>query len=118
MTNLLFAYSECATCNNAKKWLESNHISFDERDIKENPPTKEELRAFAKKAGLSPTRFFNTSGVVYREMNLKEKVKVMTEEEIFDCLASDGMLVKRPLFVTDRDILFGFHEEEWKMVLK
>ena len=114
MSYLFFGYSNCSTCKNAKKWLEQHQVSFDERDIKEKPPTKDELISFKKKTEKPLTSFINTSGVVYREMNLKEKIKVMTEQEIYDCLASNGMLVKRPLLIGDNFVLFGFKEDEWK----
>ena len=117
MNYLFFGYSNCSTCKNAKKWLEKHQVTFDERDIKENPPTKDELRSFSLKTEKPLVSFFNTSGVAYREMNLKEKVKVMTEEEIFECLASNGMLVKRPLLIGNDFVLFGFKEEEWKKQL-
>lgn len=114
MSHLFISYPNCSTCNNAKKWLERNHIEFTERNIKEEPPTKDELLDWAKKTDLPLERFFNTSGIVYRERNLKEKIKVMTQEEIYEELASDGMLVKRPLLVGENKVLIGFKEEEWK----
>ena len=117
MAYLFFGYSKCSTCQKAEKWLESKGVSFERRDIKLNPPTKEELRSWMEKTELPLLRFFNTSGILYREMNLKEKVKIMTTEELLDCLASDGMLVKRPVLVSDRHVLFGFKEEEWKKEL-
>lgn len=115
--NLLFGYSNCSTCKEARKFLERNSIDFELRDIKEEPPTKEELKAYKMKTDRPLTSFFNTSGVLYREMNLKEKIKIMTEEEIYDCLASDGMLIKRPLLITDYHTLIGFKEDEWKKAL-
>lgn len=116
MSYLFLAYPNCSTCKNARNWLEKNHIAFEERNIKEQPPTKEELKAWSAKTTLPLERFFNTSGVVYREKNLKEKIKVMTQEEKFDELSSDGMLVKRPLLIGADNVLIGFKEEEWKKV--
>lgn len=117
MGYLLLSYPSCSTCKNAEKWLEKNKIEFEPRNIKEQPPTKEELAAWAERGEIPLTKFFNTSGVVYREMNIKERVKVMTQGEILDTLAMDGMLVKRPILVGDNKVLVGFKEEEWKKAL-
>lgn len=117
MAYLLYSYPKCSTCQNAIKWLESYNIAYEVKDIKENPPTKEEIKSWKEKTDLPLEKFFNTSGLVYREMNLKEIIKVMTQEEIYDCLASDGMLVKRPVLVMDHRVLFGFKEDEWKKEL-
>ncbi len=117
MAYLFYGYSKCSTCQKAKKWLSDRNIAFDSKDIKEEPPTKEELKSWKDKSNLSLLKFFNTSGVLYREMNLKEKVKIMTEEELLECLASDGMLVKRPILVMEDGVLLGFKEEEWKKQL-
>ncbi len=117
MANVFYGYSKCSTCQKAKKWITNNNIIFESKDIKEEPPTKEEIRSWKDKSNLSLLKFFNTSGVLYREMNLKEKVKIMTEEELLECLASDGMLIKRPVLVMEDGVLFGFKEEEWKKEL-
>lgn len=110
-------YAKCSTCQKAKKWLESNEISFEERGIKEENPTKEELKEWHQKSGLPLKRFFNTSGLLYKSMNLKDKLKEMSEEEQYELLATDGMLVKRPLLIGDSFICVGFKEEEWKNAL-
>lgn len=114
MSYLFYGYSKCSTCQKAKTWLNNNNIPFNAKDIKENPPTKEELKSWKEKSNLPLTKFFNTSGILYREMNLKEKVKIMTEEELLECLASDGMLIKRPVLVMEDGVLLGFKEDEWK----
>ena len=119
MKNLLFVhYPKCGTCRKAAKWLDENQIAVESRDIKTENPNKEELSAWIKKSGLPANRFFNTSGIIYRENNLKEKVKTATEGELIDILASDGMVVKRPILVGDDFVLVGFKEEEWKSRLK
>ncbi len=107
-------YPKCSTCSKARKWLEKNQIAFESRDITANNPTKEELILWHEKSGLPLTKFFNTSGLLYREQNLKEKIKVMTVEEMVESLSTNGMLVKRPILVGDDFVLVGFKEEEWK----
>ncbi len=107
-------YPKCTTCQKAKKWLEANQIPYQDRDIKEQNPTAEELRQWREKSGLPLKRFFNTSGMRYRELGLKDKLAQMGEEEQYRLLASDGMLVKRPLLVTDDGVLVGFREKEWE----
>ncbi len=114
---LYLEYPKCSTCKKAKKWLESNNISFEQRDITKQNPNKEELEAWHKKSGLPLKRFFNTSGNVYKELGLKDKLKDMTEQEQYEILATNGMLVKRPVVVTDDTVLLGFKEEEWKKLL-
>lgn len=111
-------YNKCSTCQKAKKWLEANGISVQERPIKEENPTAEELKEWHKMSGLPLKKFFNTSGLLYKSMNLKDKLKDMSEEEQYELLASDGMLVKRPLVVGDDFILIGFKEEQWNEKLK
>lgn len=111
-------YTKCGTCRKAKKWLEENNIPFEERPIKENNPTENELREWIKKSGYSLKRFFNTSGTLYKEMNLKDKLKEMSEEEQIKLLSTDGMLVKRPLLIGGETVLVGFKEEEWNNSLK
>lgn len=107
-------YPKCTTCQKAKKWLEEKGIDFQDRNIKTENPTKEELAAWLKKSGLPLKRFFNTSGMLYKEMGLKDKLPGMSEEEQLTLLAQDGMLVKRPLLVGDDFVLTGFKEAEWK----
>ena len=114
---LYLEYPKCSTCKKAKKWLESNNISFEQRDITKQNPNKEELEAWHKKSGLPLKRFFNTSGNVYKELGLKDKLKDMTEQEQYEILATNGMLVKRPVVVTDDTVLLCFKEEEWKKLL-
>lgn len=114
---LLVYYPKCSTCQKAKKWLEAKEAEFEERDIKKNNPTKEELKAWHDKSGLPLKKFFNTSGMIYREMQLKDKLADMTEEEQYELLAADGMLVKRPILVTDTAVVTGFREKEWEKLL-
>ena len=115
---LLICYPKCTTCQKAKKWLESNGIAFEERHIAEQNPTAEELRQWQEKSGLPLRRFFNTSGMLYRSMELKDKLPGMSEDEQFALLATDGMLVKRPLLITDNAVLPGFKEADWAKALK
>lgn len=115
---LFIEYPKCSTCKKALKWLEDNGIEFEERDIKENNPTYEELKLWYEKSGLELKRFFNTSGLLYKSMQLKDKLPTMSEEEQLKLLATDGMLVKRPLVVTDGVVLTGFREKEWEEKLK
>lgn len=117
MKALFLEYPKCTTCKRAKKWLEENNIEFDDRHIVEDNPSKEELREFYKKSGLTLNRLFNTSGIMYRELKLKDKVKTAPEEELLDILSTNGMLVKRPLLVLDDKVLVGFKEEQWKEAL-
>lgn len=117
--NLLFLqYPSCSTCKKAKKWLDENNITYTDRPIKEQNPSQEELRAWHKKSGLPLKRFFNTSGMIYREQGLKDKLPTMSEEEQFSLLSTDGMLVKRPLLIGDDFVLTGFKEADWKEALK
>lgn len=111
---LLVHYKKCSTCQKAKRWLEEHGFEFTERDIKEQNPTKEELKEWHVKSGMPLKKFFNTSGMLYREMQLKDRLPDMTEEEQYELLASDGMLVKRPVLVTDTTVLTGFREKEWE----
>ena len=115
---LFVCYPKCSTCQKARKWLESRGAAFEERHIAENNPTKEELRLWAQKSGLPLNRFFNTSGLLYRSMNLKDRLPAMSDEEKLDLLASDGMLVKRPVLVTEDAVLVGFREAEWEKTVK
>ncbi|MBR1930062.1 MAG: arsenate reductase family protein [Lachnospiraceae bacterium] len=116
--NLLIGYDKCSTCKKAEKWLSDNQISFTKRPIKEEHPSAEELRAWQKASGIPLKKFFNTSGMLYREMNLKDKIGDMNDDEIYALLATDGMLVKRPILVGEDFILLGFKEPEWQNALK
>lgn len=111
---LFLCYSKCGTCMKAKKWLEGKNISFEVRDIKEDRPSEREIKEWWEKSGLPLKRFFNTSGNVYKEMKLKDKIASMSEEEQISILASDGMLVKRPIIVKGDHVLVGFKEKEWE----
>lgn len=115
---LFLCYPKCSTCQKARKWLEEQGISFDERDIKQNNPTEEELRTWYKRSGLPLKRFFNTSGMQYKALGLKDKLPDMSEEEQLALLATDGMLVKRPLLVDEDFVLTGFKQAEWEQTLK
>ncbi|MBS6479930.1 MAG: arsenate reductase family protein [Dialister sp.] len=106
-------YPKCSTCQRAKKWLDSHKIEYDDRHIIENNPTKEELKLWISKSNKPIKKFFNTSGMLYREMKLKDKLLQMTEDEQLDLLSSNGMLVKRPLVVGENFVLTGFKEKEW-----
>ncbi|SDA60790.1 arsenate reductase family protein [Methanobrevibacter millerae] len=111
---LFVYYPKCSTCRKAKKWLEEKNIDFEGRDIIEDNPTYEELKEWYEKSGLSLNRFFNTSGMKYRELNLKDKRPEMSEDEQLKLLATDGMLVKRPVIVKDDLVLTGFKVKEWE----
>lgn len=111
-------YSRCSTCQKAKKWLDENGISYQERPIKEQNPTVEELKLWHQQSGLSLKKFFNTSGMLYKEMQLKDKLPNLSEEEQYALLATDGMLVKRPILVGDDFVLTGFKEKEWSEKLQ
>lgn len=110
---LFIHYPKCSTCQKAKKWLDDNNIEYTERNIKEENPTAGELKAWFDKSGLPLKRFFNTSGLIYKSMNLKDKLPDMSEEEQLVLLSTDGMLVKRPVLVGDNVVLTGFREKEW-----
>lgn len=114
MSVLFIEYPKCTTCKRAKKFLQENNIEFIDRHIVEENPTKEELKEWLNKSGLKINKFFNSSGVLYREMKLKDKVKTLGEDELLNILSSNGMLVKRPLIINDDIVLVGFKEEEWK----
>ena len=106
-------YPKCTTCQKAKKWLDDNKIEYELRDIKEDNPTLEELTAWYKQSGLTLKKFFNTSGLLYKSMELKDKLPTMTDEEQLKLLATDGMLVKRPIVIEKDFVLVGFKESEW-----
>ena len=114
---LFLCYPKCSTCQKAKAWLEERSISYDLRDIKQNNPTAEELTAWYQKSGLPLKKFFNTSGLQYKALGLKEKLPAMSEAEQLALLATDGMLVKRPLLVGDDFVLTGFRPVEWETKL-
>ncbi len=116
MKNLFIGYPKCSTCQKAKKFLEENNVHFEERHIVEETPTKEELKQWIQQSGLEIKKFFNTSGLKYKELNLKEKLPMMSMEEKIELLASNGMLIKRPLFITDKKVLIGFKEKEWREI--
>ena len=107
-------YAKCTTCQKAKKWLDANGIEYTERSIKEQNPTVEELKAWHQRSGLPLKKFFNTSGLLYKDMKLKDRLPGMSEEEQYELLATDGMLVKRPLLVGEDFVLVGFKETEWE----
>ena len=111
-------YPKCTTCQKARKWLDENNIEYEFRDIKLENPSLEELTAWYKLSGLPLRKFFNTSGLLYKSMELKTKLPNMTDEEMLSLLATDGMLVKRPLAVGDNFVLVGFKEAEWVEKLK
>ena len=106
-------YPKCTTCQKAKKWLDDHGIEYSLRDIKTDNPTAEELTMWYTKSGLTLKKFFNTSGLLYKSMELKDKLPGMSEEEMIQLLASDGMLVKRPLLIGDDFVLIGFKEADW-----
>ena len=111
---LFVEYPKCTTCKKAKKWLDEQGIEYIDRHIKEENPTVEELKKWHKISGLPLKRFFNTSGMLYRELGLKDRIPDMSEEEQYELLASDGMLVKRPLLVGENFVLTGFKEVQWE----
>ena len=111
-------YPKCTTCQKARKWLDENQIEYEFRDIKLDNPTLDELTEWQKKSGLPLKKFFNTSGLLYKSLDLKNKLPNMTEDEMLALLATDGMLVKRPLLVGEDFVLVGFNENEWEMNLK
>ena len=114
---LFMEYPPCSTCQKAKKWLNEKGVAYQARHIKEENPSYEELKEWYGRSGLPLKRFFNTSGLAYKSLNLKDKLPTMTEEEQLQLLASDGMLVKRPLVVTESFVLTGFKEAEWEAKL-
>lgn len=114
MKRICMIYPKCTTCKNGKKWLEENGIDIEFRDIVKENPTKDELKEIYEKSGLPIKRFFNTSGILYREMNLKEKVAKGDVDELLEILSTNGMLVKRPLVVGKDIVLVGFKEKEWE----
>lgn len=118
MAVLFIEYPKCSTCQKAKKWLLEHKIEFTDRHIVEHNPSAEELKIWHQKSGLPLKRFFNTSGLIYKEKELKDKLPAMSEEEQYKLLAENGMLVKRPLIISDDLILTGFKEKDWEQLLK
>ena len=110
-------YPKCTTCQKARKWLDDNKIEYEFRDIKLDNPTLDELKEWYKKSGLPLKKFFNTSGLLYKSLDLKNKLPTMTDDEMLNLLASDGMLVKRPLVIDEECMLVGFKENEWNQLL-
>ena len=117
MKNIFIEYPKCSTCKNAKKWLEENNIEFVDRIILEEIPTVKELKEWIKISGKEIKKWFNTSGLKYKALNLKDKLETMNDEEKIDLLASDGMLIKRPILLTDKGVCVGFKVEEWREII-
>lgn len=118
MKMLFIQYPKCSTCKNAKKWLLEHSIDFKDRNITENIPTVEELKKWINLSQKDIKKWFNTSGLKYKELNLKEKLQLMSEDEKINLLASDGMLIKRPILVTEKNVILGFKIEEYEGYLK
>jgi arsenate reductase len=114
MSPTFYWYPKCGTCRNAKKWLDAHHLSYKDIHIVENPPSREELKEFYQKSGLDLKKFFNTSGLKYRELGIKDKMKSATDDELLDLLASDGMLIKRPILTDGEKVTVGFKEAEYE----
>lgn len=116
-TPLVLCYPKCGTCQKAEKWLKANNIQYTYRPIKEENPSALELQSWIKQSGLPISKFFNTSGLLYKEQNMKDKVKVLPENELIEILASNGLMVKRPIMISGETVLVGFKEEEWEKTL-
>lgn len=114
MTDIFIEYPKCSTCKKAKKWLEENKIEYVDRNIIDETPTAKELNEWIKKSGSNIRKWFNTSGLKYKELNLKEKLDNMSDKEKIELLSSDGMLIKRPVLISEKGIFIGFKEEDWK----
>ena len=114
---LFIEYSKCTTCIKAKKFLDNLNVEYIDRNIKEDNPKLEELKEWYKNANIECRKMFNTSGLLYKEYNLKDKLVSMTDEEKLELLSTNGMLVKRPILITNKGVVFGFKEEEWKKIL-
>ena len=116
MENIFIEYPKCSTCKKARRWLEENNIEFEDRNIVEETPTPKELKEWIEKSGIEIKKWFNTSGLKYKELNLKEKLNNMSDQEKIELLASDGMLIKRPVLVSDKEIFTGFKEDKWNIL--
>lgn len=116
MENVFIEYPKCSTCKKAKKWLEENNVEFVDRNIVTDTPTQEELSKWIERSEQDIKKWFNTSGLKYKELNLKDKLVSMSDKEKIELLASDGMLIKRPLLISDKGIFIGFKEEKWQEV--
>lgn len=116
MKNIFIEYPKCSTCKKAKKWLEENNVDYVERNIVSDTPNVEELKSWIRRSGKELKKWFNTSGLKYKELNLKEKLVDMSDKEKIELLASDGMLIKRPLLISDKGVLVGFKEDEWECI--
>ncbi len=116
MKNIFIEYPKCSTCKKAKKWLEENNVGFIDRNIVKEKPTFQELNEWIEKSGQELKKWFNTSGLKYKELNLKDKLVTMSDKEKIELLASDGMLIRRPLLITDKGIFIGFKEKIWKVL--
>jgi arsenate reductase len=114
----VYEYPKCSTCQKAKKWLKQNEVAFEPVHIVDNPPSKEELKNLVEKSGLEIKKFFNTSGLKYRELGMKDKMKTATDEELLEILASDGMLIKRPIATDGNTVTVGFKEEQYEEAWK
>ncbi|MGX8711482.1 MAG: arsenate reductase family protein [bacterium] len=114
--SLFVCYPKCTTCQKAKRWLQENGVAYEERNIKEQNPTVEELKEWHRKSGLELKKFFNTSGLLYKSLGLSKKLPFMSEEEQFALLATDGMLVKRPILIDGGTVLVGFRETQWEIL--
>jgi arsenate reductase len=117
MPTIFIEYPKCSTCKKAKDWLKQNNIKFEERNIVTETPTVKELTDWIEKSGQDIKKWFNTSGLKYKELNLKEKLSNMSDKEKIELLASDGMLIKRPIIISDKGIFTGFKEETWKILI-
>lgn len=117
MAYLFVHYPRCSTCRKARKWLDEHGVDYTERDIVQHNPQADELRGWVSKSGFKTRRFFNTSGIKYREMHLKDKLDGMSDDDMLALLATDGMLVKRPILVGDANVLVGFVQKEWEKLL-
>lgn len=118
MEPIILCYPKCGTCQKAERWLKTNSVKHGFRPIKDENPTKEELKSWIKMSNLPVAKFFNTSGLLYKEMKMKDKVKTLSDDELIEILASNGLMVKRPILLAENKVLVGFKEEEWNSLLK
>ena len=117
MKNIFIEYPKCSTCKKAKNWLKENDVEFIDRNIVEETPTAKELNEWIQRSGQELKKWFNTSGLKYKELNLKDKLLNMSDKEKIELLASDGMLIKRPILISDKGVFIGFKEETWKICI-